>query len=190
MLDETVFPTAETPVLLSITHVSSPSSFYVTFPHGGRHIFTLSEESKKATVSQEFRTLFGEMQESYQGLARVHVMDSLPSPGTLVAVRLGKKTWHRAKLVEEEDEEGNLQVFLVDTGRDETVPRRDVRRLQDCFTILPFQAHEAQLNMLEPQGGAWRPEAGNAMQNMAKDCDYLSGKVVKVLPNEKLFMDV
>lgn len=189
-LKEAVFPTPETPVLLSISHVSSPSSFYVTFPHGGRHIFTLSEEAKKATVSQEFRTLFGEMQESYQGLARVHVMDSLPSPGTLVAVRLGKKTWHRAQLVEEEDEEGNLQVFLVDIGRDETVPSRDVRRLQDCFTILPFQAHEAQLNMLEPQGGTWKPEAVSAMQNLAKGCDHLSGKFVKVLPNEKLVMDV
>ena len=37
---------------------------------------------------------------------------------------------------------------------------------------------------------AWTPEAGSAMENLAKGCDHLSGKIVKVLPNEKLVLDV
>ena len=117
-------------------------------------------------------------------------MESLPSPDTLLAVRLGKNTWHRAKLVEEEDEQGILQVFLVDIGRVETVTRRDIWKLQDCFTIFPFQAHEVELNMLEPQVGVWKPETKSAMKNLVEGCDHLSGKVVKVLPNEKLVMEV
>ena len=187
-LDQPVLPTGKTSVLLRISHVHSPSSFYVTFPHGDRNIFTLSEAAKKATVSGKFEKFSAEMQESYQSKSRAQALDSLPSSGTLLAVRLGS-SWHRASVVEEEDEERNIRVFLVDIGRLETVPRGDVRRLQDNFTILPFQAHEAELNMLEPQGGTWRPEAGSAMKSLAEGCDHLSGKVVKVL-GEKLVMDV
>merc|ERR1711884_914816 len=100
-LDQSVIPTRNTPVLLRISHIISPSSFFCTFPHGDRNILTLSKEAKKAAFSQEFLDLFAEMQESYQGKYRVHAMESLPSPDTLLAVRLGKNTWHRAKLVEE-----------------------------------------------------------------------------------------
>ena len=189
-LDQSDIPSRDTPVLLKISHISSPSSFFCTFPHGGRNIFTLSKEAKKAAFSREFLDLFADMQESYQGKFRVHAMESLPTPGTLLAVRLGKNIWHRAKLAEEEDEQGILQVFLVDIGRVETVTRRDIWKLQDCFTIFPFQAHEVELNMLEPQVGVWKPETKSAMKNLVEGCDHLSGKVVKVLPNEKLVMEV
>ena len=186
-LDQPVIPTQDTQVLLRISHVNSPSSFYVTFPHGDRDIITLSEEGKKAKLSREFRDLFAEMQKSYKGRSRVHSMESLPSPLALLAVNVDN-AWHRARMIQDEDGEGNLEVFLVDTGRVVTVARGNVRRLKNCFTILPFQAHEVELNLLEAPRGGWTQEAAITMVNLAEDCDHLSGKVVKIY--EKLVMDV
>ena len=189
-LDQPEIPSRDRQVLLWISHIYSPSNFYVTFPHGDRDILTLSEEARKARHSREFLALFAEMQESYQGQSRGHGMESLPSLLALLAVRLGDQTWHRASLRQDEDQEGNLEVFLVDSGRLETVPREDVRKLQDRFTILPFQAHQAELNLLEPRSGGWRQEAAVTMRTLAEGCGHTSGRVVKVLLDEKLVMDV
>ena len=114
-------------------------------------------------------------------------MESLPSPSVFLAVNVDN-AWHRARMIQDEDGEGKVEVFLVDTGRVVTVARGNVRRLKNCFTILPFQAHEVELNLLEAPRGGWTQEAAITMVNLAEDCDHLSGKVVKIY--EKLVMDV
>ena len=190
-LDPAVYPVPGTTVMVHITNITSPSSFHVTFPHGDTNILYLTEEAKKKTVmSQEMEDLFERMQEKYKAGARVLALDSPPAPGCLVAARVSG-SWFRAIITEDTGEDGELcEVFLVDVGRVETSSLRDVRRLDQSFTLLPYQAHEADLSQLEPLGGVWGPEVEDVMANIISCGDFLTGKIVKILPNEKLNMEI
>ena len=51
-------------VLVRIINITSPASFYVTFPHGMRNILTIREDSRRQdSVSAEYRELFESLQE-------------------------------------------------------------------------------------------------------------------------------
>ena len=189
-LDQPIIPTLGTTVRVHITHINSPTSFYVTFPHGDTNILTLTDEAKKySVISSKYLELHSSMQESYRLKSRVLIPTSLPAPNTMVAVKVSGE-WLRALVMDFVDSQNNLEVFLIDSGRVETVGLEDVRRLQDTFTILPCQALQAELSLVEPQNGGWTSEAALTMERLAGSADYMAGRVVMVSANKQLVMEI
>ena len=102
-------------------------------------------------------------------------MDSLPAPGSLVAAYSAlDKMWHRAMV--RECSEGEVEVFLVDKGSTETVTLNDIRRLDPCFSVYPFQAILACLAHVEPAGSSWEKRSTNFFKSLVKS-HYVEVKI-------------
>ena len=175
-------------VLVKIVNIISPSSFYVTFPHGMRNILTIREDSRReSSVSAEYRDLFENLQEEASKTGRGSGLESGLAPGTLVVARAGDGNWHRAMVVKETDLHHMMEVFLVDRGLAETVAEKEVRILGPEHVLLPFQAEEAELSQVEAPGGeGWGTEAAQKLQEITEAADYLSAQVETSLPHGKV----
>lgn len=189
-LESPRLPVPGTTVLVRISQIKTPDSFYLTLPHGTTNILHLPEEAKVSVLmSGEMRRLFERMQRKYQEGGRVLSLASSPGPGELVAARV-RGQWFRARVTKDTDIDLNLDLFLTDIGRKEIVSLRDIRKLDSAFTILPFQAHEVKLSQVEPRDGQWSREASLLMKAMIEDAHFLTGKLVKICDDDQLVMEI
>ena len=118
-------PVVSTSVLVKVTWVMSPSAFYI------------SSSWTSTRVPTMFSNMMDSMQLFYQGNCRKLFMDSLPAPGSLLVTRSERdKLWHRA--MARDSSEGEVEVFFVDLGPVEVVTLGNTRKLESCFSVLPF----------------------------------------------------
>ena len=171
-------------VLVKILNVISPDSFYVTFPHGMRDVLTITEAARRKEWKAEFSDMSEELQNVASKFTRKSIPDSKIAGGTLVAVKTRDKNWCRAKVrstVELSD--AQAEVFLVDYGVTESVLLKNVRLLDPRFAVIPFQAEEAKLSLLQPpSSGGWRVEARQKLKEIVESGDYLTAVVEMVNP--------
>ena len=60
--------------------------------------------------------------------------------------------WQRAKVVDDTPtDDGEIDVFFVDTGESEFIRREDLLPIRSRFLNLPFQAIECNLMYVEPR---------------------------------------
>ncbi|OWF35619.1 Tudor domain-containing protein 12 [Mizuhopecten yessoensis] len=99
------------------------------------------------------------------------------------SVCLGKwdDMWYRVRILEEL-EDNMVEVFHVDFGDSETVSRDSLQKIPQEFLELPFQAIEAGLSYVAPQGETWEEAAGDLIWDLAhfvtNDMKVLAAKVV------------
>ena len=180
-VDQLDLPNVSTTVLVKMSSVLSPSAFYITLPHGTRDISTL--QPSDVTQNHQpvmFRNVQDSMQIFYQGNCRKLYMDSFPAPGTLIVTKSERdKLWHRA-MVRGDCADGEVEVFLVDLGHVETVFFGNTRKLESCYSVLPFQAVMACLAQVEPVGQGWCKEATDLFRRLTTSSQYLTDKVKSV----------
>ena len=175
-LDKLKIPAKDNTVIVKIVHVQTPSCFYIRLPYGDQNISKLTEEIRKQIPNEnDLSRLESIMQEQYTN-SRRYFMDTLPSPGSLVACKV-KGKWKRAHIMEDVDDEATNEVYLVDEGFTIAVEVKKMRRLDESFSILPFQVVECCLDQLEPLNGSWSQEAGDKMFEMCQSCDYITAEV-------------
>ena len=81
-----------------------------------------------------------------------------PCPGDIVAASFhSDPMWFRARVLEVK--ENLVDVYYVDYGDSELIPRSQVMTLRRDFLSLPFQAFECSLAEVQPVGGEWAEEA-------------------------------
>ena len=182
-------------VLVKIINITSPASFYVTFPHGMRNILTVREDSRRQdSVSAEYRELFESLQEEASKKVRKTWVGNHLAPGTLVVARAADGNWHRAMVRGDSDLHNTLEIFLLDRGVTKTLDEGNLRLLDPQHSLLPFQAEEAELSQLEApdREGGWRPEAAQTLLEIIETADYLSAVVESVagLPSGKIVLKV
>ena len=119
------------------------------------------------------------------------MMDCLPAPGTLVAAKLEKDyftwCWHRAKVVEVE--EYQIKICLVDIGSVIVVSVSQIRRLEPCFSVLPFQAILATLSDIECSTSYWSEKAISMFTDLVST-GIVSATVSEIIPNQPLYVDL
>jgi len=188
-VDVLKLPTVSTTVYVRVTYVISPSAFYISFPLGVRDISTI----RSADISQNHRTTFtsmvDSMQEFYKSNHRKLFMDSLPAPGSLIVTRSDTdKLWHRAMV--RDCSEGEVEVFLVDVGKVEVATLGNTRKLESCFSVLPYQATLATIAHLEPNGHSWCKEATQMLKKIATSSSIIAAKMVSCLPDQPLVVEL
>ena len=182
-------PVVSTTVLVKVTWVMSPSAFYITFPHGTRDISSLQQLDINKKHPTMFSNMMDSMQVFYQGNCRKLFMDSLPAPGSLLVTRSERdKLWHRA--MARDSSEGEVEVFFVDLGQVEVVTLSNTRKLESCFSVLPFQASLACLARVEPAGQGWCKEATTLFKKLTTSSQYLTAKVMTSSPNQPLVVEL
>ena len=185
---------AQHSVLVKIVSISSPSSFYVTFPHGMTNILSLKEDCRReSSVLPEYRDLLASLQEEASKTGRGSRLESGSlAPGTLVVARAGDGAWHRAMVRGDTNLSNRLEIFLVDLGVTETVGVEDVHLLGQQHVLLPFQAEEAELGQVEaPDRAGWEgTEAARKLEEITEEADYLSALVQTGLPHGKIVLQL
>ena len=91
----------------------------------------------------------------YQGNCRKLFIDSLPAPWTLLVPR-SEGTSYGIGVRDCSEEE--VEVFFVDLGQVEVVTLSNTRKLESCFSVLPFQAVLACISSVEPASQGWCKE--------------------------------
>ena len=187
-LDHLKIPLIDNLVIVKVVHVKTPSSFYIRLPFGDQNISKLTEETRKQIPNEnDLSKLESNMQEVYTN-SRRYFMDTLPSPGSLVACKI-KGRWKRAQIIEDVDDEATNEVYLVDEGVTASIEVKKMRKLDEAFSILPFQVVECCLDQLEPPNGCWTKEAKQKMLELSNSCDYVTA-AVKGTIGEKLAINV
>jgi hypothetical protein len=129
------------PTRVQVTEVMSPTQFYCTLPPSTDHQITNTD------------SFMAELQRTYTASARSNTTTAAPAVGELVAARSGRDcTWCRGRVIATEEErvradmetdvnnnENYINVFFVDHGHTELVEVNSVRKLEERFTLLPFQ---------------------------------------------------
>ena len=187
-LDHLKIPLIDNLVIVKVVHVKTPSSFYIRLPFGDQNISKLTEETRKQIPNEnDLSKLESNMQEVYSN-SRRYFMDTLPSPGSLVACKI-KGRWKRAQIIEDVDDEATNEVYLVDEGVTASIEVKKMRKLDESFSILPFQVVECCLDQLEPPNGCWTKEAKQKMLELSNSCDYVTA-AVKGTIGEKLAINL
>merc|ERR1719187_1339155 len=115
------------------------------------------------------------MQEFYKSNHRKLFMDSLPAPGSLIVTRSDTdKLWHRAMV--RDCSEGEVEVFLVDLGKVEVATLGNARKLESCFSVLPYQATLASIANVEPEGQchSWCKEATQMFKKLVTTSSFIT----------------
>ena len=86
--------------------------------------------------------------------------------------------------------EGEVEVFFVDLGPVEVVTLGNTRKLESCFSVLPFQASLACLARVEPVGQGWCKEATTLFKRLTTSTQYLTGKIMTSCPNQPLVVEL
>ena len=187
-LDQLKIPVIDNVVIVNIVHVNSPSCFYIRLPFGDENISKLTEEIRKQIPNEnDLKKLESKMQEVYTS-SRRYFMDTLPSPGSLVACKVNGR-WKRGQVMEDVDEEATNEVYLVDEGFAASIEVKKMRKLDESFSILPFQVVECCLDQLEPPSGTWSKRAKERMLELCTSCDYVTA-AVKGTIGEKLAISI
>ena len=153
-VDMSEMPTLANIVLVKVTRVISPSTFYITFPHGAKDTSRLQPSDLSQNHPTGFRNIMASMQ-LYQGNCRKLFIDSLPAPWTLLVTRSeGTSCGIGVRDCSEEE----VEVFFVDLGQVEVVTLSNTRKLESCFSVLPFQAVLACISSVEPASQGWCKE--------------------------------
>ena len=189
-VDELVMPTINTTVWVTVTWTISPSAFYITFPHGVRDISTLQQSDFGNKYHHgSFIAMKDSMQEFYKNNRRKHLMDSLPAPGSLIVAKSDMdKLWNRARV--RDSSEGEIEVFFVDLGKVEVVTLSNTRKLESCFSVLPFQAVLACIAGMEPFGQSWCKEATQLFKKITSSPQNIAAKVLSFMPGQPLEIDL
>ena len=96
-VDMLEMPTLASTVLVNVTWVISPSTFYITFPHGAKDTSRLQPSDLSQKHPTRFSNMMASIQQFYLGNCRKLFMDSLPAPGRLMVTRPeADKLWHMA----------------------------------------------------------------------------------------------
>ena len=188
-VDMLEMPTLASTVLVNVTWVISPSTFYITFPHGAKDTSRLQPSDLSQNHPTRFSNMMASMQQFYLGNCRKLFMDSLPAPGSLLVTRSeGDKLWHRAMV--RDCSEGEVEVFFVDLGQVEVVTLSNTRKLESCFSVLPFQAVLCCLSSVEPAGQGWCKEASDLFKRLVCFSQYVTAKVVANMTDQPLVVEL
>jgi len=169
-LDSHLYPQKGTRFLSRVSQINSPSSFYISFPYGGKCVLELTEASRRnVPKDDEWTHLETNMTSTYKE-SRKYFLDDFPTPGSLVAVKYEGR-WLRA-LVVEDISDVSIELFLVDSGVTKTALLKDIRKLDPSFSILPYKVVEAGLN-LDPNGSQWSQRSTEKFQTICGQADYI-----------------
>ena len=187
-VDVLKMPAVSTTVYVRVTYVMSPSAFYITFPLGVSDISSIRSADLNQNHPTTFTNMVDSMQEFYKSNYRKHFMDSLPAPGSLIVIRSDTdKLWHRAMV--RDCSEGEVEVFLVDLGKVEEVTLSNTRKLESCFSVLPFQATLASIACVEPEGHGWCREATQLFKKVVTS-SIIVAKVVSNMPDQPFIVEL
>lgn len=152
-------------VSLEVTAVHTPVHFWAQLPFGpkclgrvqrewataaGTHRDQLQPEEERKDDGETLNALQDSINEIYQKPYVRHEDLSLLALGETVCAQFTKdSSWYRARVVDVDAEANKVQVFYVDYGDCEWLPRARVRPAMPQFLHLPFQAVECFLKGVE-----------------------------------------
>ena len=128
-----------------ISAMESPWFFYIQCPNGNidfishlREKINLQQLLTEKYPSKEtaFYTMNEEMQEFYNKQTYPVSTGHYLSNGEIVIARSSTQSWNRGRITDPED----VRVFFVDYGFSEVVEMTNIRKLEDQFLFVPFQA--------------------------------------------------
>ncbi|XP_060857955.1 uncharacterized protein LOC132935429 isoform X2 [Metopolophium dirhodum] len=108
-----------------VADVYNPNSFYIQL---AKEVDILNK------FMDELQEFYNENEEKYKVSAKL-ILPELPCTSYIK----GTNFWHRAKVLKIVDEE-NVQLFFVDYGTIEIIPKRNIRLLQSRFSAYATQA--------------------------------------------------
>lgn len=196
---ELKLPDIGTVVLINITCVNSPSSFFVQMPRGAANI-----EDENAKLQEEEETLEGlvkDMTEYYHAKQFSNQKFSFYG-GELVAVMSQKdKRWYRARVLQTlggggqdkslpDDDFGDLEIQYVDYGMFETAWHHNARELEPRFLHLPFQAFECSLVGVDPLDDWWSDKAKLKFIELNRRFEWFVASIKDHTPQATVQMEV
>ena len=175
-LEQQSWPRTGDTVLVKVVWIQSPGFFYVTFPYGSRSVSEITEEARKNTPTETpWTRMEAEMKDLYRD-ARKYFLNSLPSPGQLVAVKSGGGC-QRAMVTMDLEDDDSVEVFFVDKGVRKVELLKNLRILDSRFTSLPYLVYEAELYGLVPVGSTWKPRSGHLLESFLTYGEYTMAKI-------------
>ncbi|KAK3090131.1 hypothetical protein FSP39_009383 [Pinctada imbricata] len=148
---------------VSLSHVNSPSSFYI------------HQVDRKAEID----SLLDEIFELYSNTTNTMYEISEPEEGSLaVALFSEDSSWYRTKILEALDDI-EFKVKFLDYGNTEVCKQTDLRKLLKKFGSQPLQTVECTLGGVRAKDGPWSEEAMALFTEMTSDKNLLMD-VVKV----------
>ena len=175
-LEQQSWPRIGDTVLVKVVWIQSPGFFYIVFPYGPRSVSELTEEARKDPSKETAWTrMEAEMKTLYKE-TRKFFMDSLPSPGEMVAVK-SDGGWHRAMVIMDLSDV-SVEVYFVDRGVRKTELLKNLRLLDPRFTSLPHQVYEAGLDGLEAVGSTWNKKSGLLLESLLTYGEYTTAKIM------------
>ncbi|XP_054835116.1 tudor domain-containing protein 5 isoform X2 [Eublepharis macularius] len=131
-------------VALSVEYVVSPSQFYV-------QIYGAETSEKLEDTMIEMRRCYG----SKNVADRYIIPEASVKPGHLCCVRNSEDKWWYRGIIHRVLSNKQVEVFYVDFGNMEIVPKSYLRLLKDCYANLPAQAIPCSLAQMKPAMGDW-----------------------------------
>ncbi|XP_058470696.1 tudor domain-containing 6-like [Solea solea] len=150
--DQYFYPELVTGILenVIVTEVIDPQNIYCKLLIFSKAVKILSEQIHQ---HYEENSDFGEVQPQTRGDA--------------CAARDIKGRWHRSLLKQNiVTEDDAVEVLLVDEGRTELVPVRDIRPLHGTFLRMPVVTYHCSLDGLEGNGTGWTPAVNDHLKSL------------------------
>ncbi|KAG1714763.1 Tudor and KH domain-containing protein [Nymphon striatum] len=158
-------PMVGTMVAINISCCQTPCHFYAIFPYGCKSVKELKEKDTKCmdAVEQQFDEIitFNEELTKFYDKMKFHGNRGiLPSIGSLIVVKSTLDLeWRRAKVLEVDAENGEIDVFYVDIGNYDTISFKNYHEIDSRFIHLPYQAVECFVPDIVPIGNVWSEES-------------------------------
>ena len=140
---------------VTISHVISPSLFYV------------QRDDRLTQLDELAETLL----EHYSSLAEGDGLIENLAVDQICASLYGEdedKSWCRAVVQSIDADTDSCELFYVDYGNSDSVPRSSVRELPAEFQTLPWQCVSCSLAGVHCQGDEWSEEVNDAFQELAE----------------------
>ncbi|XP_022085401.1 tudor and KH domain-containing protein-like [Acanthaster planci] len=91
--------------------------------------------------------------------------DTLCTGDIVAAPFQGDESWYRARILEFL-EDGQVDLYYVDFGDSDKMPRDSICSLRSDFLSLPYQAVECSLAGIQPDGSCWSEEAIDLFEDL------------------------
>ena len=188
-LEKGELPSFNEDILVKLESVTSPSSFFISRPHGNQNVAKLTETERRKEVEDAWSVMEGEMQSKYKNNNRKYFLDSHPTPGMMVAAKCPSSCkWKRAVVLNDTAEDGQAEVFFVDSGLNFNVALNSIRHIDKSFTILEYKVVEACVADIEPRDeDGWREDSAGKLFSLCSSSDYVKATPVAVI-GEKLVL--
>ncbi|KAK3602033.1 hypothetical protein CHS0354_015024 [Potamilus streckersoni] len=136
-----------------VSHCESPSLFWIQL------------ESNKPSIN----TLLNSMYAAYsdQTLATLCV-DKVQEGDLVMALYAEDESWYRAKVISVASDQ-EVEVFFMDYGNSEIVPKDSLRKFMAQFSELPIQGLMCSLSGVNPKENSWSDETIDLFTELTQD---------------------